>query len=619
MSGVTCALNRHFLEHQDSTVFRNVTLARSHCASLNTLSTSQGAPRQHLVSDLMGPYQDRLPKTGPLFPFQYENTNISASFMDSGRPPRPTCRDDFEIAIICALPLEYDAVVDAFDGFWNDDGDPYGKVVGDQNTYTTGWIGQHNVVLVVCSDVGKVNATSVATSCSMSFTQIKLAFLVGICGVAPRTTDRNEILLGDVIIGDQIVAYDFGKRYADELKLKSSLTFKTTDKSHSVRRFMNTMQTDHYRELLLRRATDHLQTVRDRYSSKYGSPQRSEDRLFTPEYRHKHHKPRTCPICDECTTTSKSVCEVALASICEDLGCDSDQLIPRQRLANGDVPQSPVLHWGVFASADTVLKSARDRDWIAEKYGVIAFEMEATGACDIFPCIVIKGACDYADSHKNKKWQNYAAISAACVMKSLLNWYPRTNQQRDSHIRRMTGRKRQFGEFASDAMHAHAMIQYLQQQNKSLSICIADLKTQLQKEKDLPPQVPFNDLVTVNDALGATYTFPLSFVDSLEFFKVLMKHKFQGVGRGKIERGEWLLQNHRTGYVLDLKKPWKAMIKPGQMLDMSMIFKKAHTVSTTCPWCDHHNEMSLDKRGTRCEDVVRIVQAIIVVLKKCMI
>lgn len=65
-------------------------------------------------------------------------------------------------------------------------------------------------------------------------------------------------------------------------------------------------------------------------------------------------------------------------------------------------------------------------------------------------------------------------------------------------------------------MHAHAMIQYLQQQNKSLSICIADLKTQLQKEKDLPPQVPFNDLVTVNDALGATYTFPLSFVDSLE-------------------------------------------------------------------------------------------------------
>lgn len=65
-------------------------------------------------------------------------------------------------------------------------------------------------------------------------------------------------------------------------------------------------------------------------------------------------------------------------------------------------------------------------------------------------------------------------------------------------------------------MHVHTIIEHLQQHNKDLLICIADLQAQLQKEKELPPQVQFNDLITVNDALGETYSFPLSFVDSLE-------------------------------------------------------------------------------------------------------
>lgn len=65
-------------------------------------------------------------------------------------------------------------------------------------------------------------------------------------------------------------------------------------------------------------------------------------------------------------------------------------------------------------------------------------------------------------------------------------------------------------------MHVHTIIEHLQQHNKALLICIADLQARLQKEKELPPQVQFNDLVTVNDALGETYSFPLSFVDSLE-------------------------------------------------------------------------------------------------------
>jgi nucleoside phosphorylase len=47
--------------------------------------------------------------------------------------------------------------------------------------------------------------------------------------------------------------------------------------------------------------------------------------------------------------------------------------------------------------------------------------MEAAGLMDDFPCLVIRGICDYADSHKNKRWQPYAAATAAAYAKELLN------------------------------------------------------------------------------------------------------------------------------------------------------------------------------------------------------
>lgn len=37
-----------------------------------------------------------------------------------------------------------------------------------------------------------------------------------------------------------------------------------------------------------------------------------------------------------------------------------------------------------------------------------------------FPYLVIRGICDYADSHKNKEWQGYAAMTAAAYTKDLL-------------------------------------------------------------------------------------------------------------------------------------------------------------------------------------------------------
>lgn len=144
------------------------------------------------------------------------------------------------------------------------------------------------VVLVICSDIGKVNATSVATSCKLSFTQIGLALLVGICGVAPQTSDQKEIILGDVIVSEQIVAYDFGRRSPDEMKLKENLQ----PKSHTIRRFTKTVQTHVYDEWIREQALEHLRTAQETYPNKYNSPQRSEDKIFPADYRHKHQRAR---------------------------------------------------------------------------------------------------------------------------------------------------------------------------------------------------------------------------------------------------------------------------------------------------------------------------------------
>jgi hypothetical protein len=49
------------------------------------------------------------------------------------QPSRPSNRDEFEVAIVCALPLEFNAVFALVDEFWDEDGDYYGKADGDTN------------------------------------------------------------------------------------------------------------------------------------------------------------------------------------------------------------------------------------------------------------------------------------------------------------------------------------------------------------------------------------------------------------------------------------------------------------------------------------------------------
>ena len=87
-----------------------------------------------------------------------------------------------------------------------------------------------------------------------------------------------------------------------------------------------------------------------------------------------------------------------------------------------DIPRDdPTIHYGLIASANQLMKDAEIRDSLAKEFGVLCFEMEAAGLQDHFPCLVIRGICDYSDTHKNDKWHGYAALSAAAYAKYLLD------------------------------------------------------------------------------------------------------------------------------------------------------------------------------------------------------
>ncbi|ERF75850.1 hypothetical protein EPUS_01216 [Endocarpon pusillum Z07020] len=339
----------------------------------------------------------------------------------SKRPRRPRSRNDFEIAVICAIRIECDAVEALFDEFW-EDYDSYGKALGDPNAYSTGRIGSHNVVLAFMPGMGKGTSASVAASFRSSFPNIKLGLVVGICGAVPTGwDDETEILLGDVIISTGLVQYDFGRLYPNKVIRKDTLQDNLA----------------YLREICSKESFE---------KSKYPGPE--EDKLYPSTYRHKHHDPTTCPTCLQCLSKDDEVCDVALESACVDLKGDEKQLLHRDRLQkarksamqsaeDGAVIEPPtgvqtlLIHFGLIASGNLVIKSGYHRDDIAAREKVIAFEMEGAGVWDNFPTIVIKGVCDYADSHKNKKWQRYAAATAAACMKAILKGWRTSDKPAD--------------------------------------------------------------------------------------------------------------------------------------------------------------------------------------------
>jgi nucleoside phosphorylase len=332
-------------------------------------------------------------------------------------PSPPRDPGDFKIAIICALPLEASAVGALFDKRWDDQ--TYAKAPRDSNSYSTGVIGHHNVVLVHMPNMGKVAAANAAAWLCVSFPGIQLALMVGICGGIPFGGQMSkEIHLGDVVISEGLVQYDLGKQFPNNRFVRKDTPRDNLPRPRpEIRAALAKLQTEQGRSWLDDKTSEYLRVL---LSDKVIYPGATEDILFNSTYRHKHHRPLECTICVN-DNGRDEVCDVAIGMSCEQLKCGKQELVHRVRVSQ---PSKPVIHFGLIASGDTVMKSGEDRDQIAARDGVIAFEMEGVGMWENFPAsLVIKGVCDYADSHKSKRWQGYAAATAAAVMKSFLeNW-----------------------------------------------------------------------------------------------------------------------------------------------------------------------------------------------------
>lgn len=296
---------------------------------------------------------------------------------------------DYTIGWICALQEEYEAACrmldDEFDG-------PETNEANDNNTYVFGRIGEHCVV-VGCMPGGRYgtgSAANVAKDMNRSFPSLRFALMVGIGGGAP--TRERDIRLGDVVVSEPhgrlggVVQYDFGKRL-------SNGRFKRTGQLNAPPRVLlgvlPEMRRRHNDPRKPDRVAEHLKRMNDMPS--YQRP--TEDRLYRADYGH----------------NGGQNCE----------NCGTDGLEDRPKC---ETSREVTVHYGIIASANLVMKNAMERDRYAKdpELSVLCFEMEAAGLMNDSPCLVIRGICDYSDSHKNDEWHNYAALAAAAYARELL-------------------------------------------------------------------------------------------------------------------------------------------------------------------------------------------------------
>jgi hypothetical protein len=134
----------------------------------------------------------------------------------------------------------------------------------------------------------------------------------------------------------------------------------------------------------------------------FSRPVPEEDHLYDAAYYH-HRNEDTC------------------------IKCDNERLIHR-KIRDSDEPQ---VHYGLIASGNQVMKDSQTRDQLAKEHRMLCFEMEAAGLMNQLPCLVIRGICDYCDSHKNKCWQGFAALTAAAYTKILLSAIPVNQLRKD--------------------------------------------------------------------------------------------------------------------------------------------------------------------------------------------
>ncbi|KAL7904208.1 purine and uridine phosphorylase [Trichoderma velutinum] len=306
---------------------------------------------------------------------------------------------DYSVGWICATMTESVAAQMFLE---NHHEEPQITSLHDSNSYTLGMIGEHNVVIAILPDGGYGTASAVGVARDMlhSFPNVRIGLMVGVGGGAPSPT--ADIRLGDVVVsaprGEHggVFQYDFRKNMQDEGFKFTGFLNQPPD---ILRMAMSGLKADYETNghQLGAKISEALKGKRKSVLRKYSQPDSSTDKLYRADIIHPLNNDESC------------------AEAC---GKDSSNLV--SRLERNKDEDSPAIHYGLIASANQQLRDAIIRDKLAAEQGVLCFEMEAAGLMNHFPCVVIRGICNYSDTHKNDLWQGYAAMAAAAYAKDLL-------------------------------------------------------------------------------------------------------------------------------------------------------------------------------------------------------
>ncbi|RAH68862.1 5'-methylthioadenosine/S-adenosylhomocysteine nucleosidase family protein [Aspergillus aculeatinus CBS 121060] len=327
--------------------------------------------------------------------------------MERGRVAERFSREDYTVGWICALATELVAAAAMLDETYAPPA-AFRQDPNDSNVYSYGRIGQHKIVVASLGAgmSGKAPASTTATNLLRSFPKIRFGLMVGIGGGIPARIvedSTDDIRLGDVVVSTPngqyggVVQYDHGKIvhegqfvYAGSLGKPPAILLKaiqSVQKQHD-------MWGSSIPQLL-----GEILKERPRMAVKYRRPN-TEDHLYQAEYEH----PADAKNCSR---------------------CDARHLVQRPARESDE----PVIHYGLIGSADRVMLHGPTRDKLRTEKNIICLEMEAAGLMDSFPCLVIRGISDYADSHKSDRWHGYASIVAAGYAKELLNLVPELTRE----------------------------------------------------------------------------------------------------------------------------------------------------------------------------------------------
>ena len=334
-------------------------------------------------------------------------------------------RSEYTVGWMCALPKEQAAAIAMLDEEHPDFSD---QPSSDKNTYTLGSIGSHNIV-IACLPMGIYGTNSAATAANhmiTTFPSIKIGLLVGIGGGIPPS-----VRLGDVVVSSPlgefpgVVQWDFGKaeeggkfKRIGALNKPPRLLLTAVSKLRARHYLGGGSQIPKY-----------LQDMKTRWPSTDSSFTQCgslKDPSLAPDNLHRGQ--------NAWLTVLSVFCRIVLALIGFDMGGwpffttgRSEETGGRASVdagIDGDQGKGKdvAVHYGLIASGNMVIKDSERRDSLNKSLGgdVLCVEMEAAGIMNDFPCVVIRGICDYADSRKNDEWQNYAAaVAAGCAMELL--------------------------------------------------------------------------------------------------------------------------------------------------------------------------------------------------------